>query len=267
MAYRQPMVCADYERLLLVALLCAGCTSESGSELTEASDDSLCTPVDDRLAQDHAQCLEAGGQAEDRPNNCVLKWLEQDDESLFEACMRSGGRLQSETFPFNPPGNGVCALHYPKRGCPCGSGDCPLSEPCGLLAPCPEGYWCDFPDDSCGMGEPMGRCRSSPAYRPDAWAPVCACDGNVAESEGNARHAGHDVDARGGCMAAVGYQQCAARLCVHDEWCSLRGNVGTCEPRQECDACECLSVPEDCSCEEDQVARITVRCAAEEASE
>jgi hypothetical protein len=63
-----------------------------------------------------------------------------------------------------------------------GSTDAGSGKPCGGIAgrQCPAGEWCDYPGDSCGMGDQQGVCRAQDG-NPLACATdfVCGCDGKA----------------------------------------------------------------------------------------
>ena len=67
----------------------------------------------------------------------------------------------------------------------------------GLI--CLEGYYCDWPDDSCGAADATGVCRPVPETCTPVEQPVCGCDGTEHGNACEAAMRGADVDGNGGC--------------------------------------------------------------------
>jgi hypothetical protein len=90
---------------------------------------------------------------------------------------------------------------------------------CGGFAgmACPATHYCDYPDDLCGAADGTGTCQPRPLGCPDPIAmEVCGCDGTVYSIDCDARLAGFDVSALGGCAAPAGQFGCGSRFCAKD---------------------------------------------------
>lgn len=82
--------------------------------------------------------------------------------------------------------------------CDSPDGDCspqPEEQACGVwnLPACPDGQYCDFPDDYCGAADRAGVCTPEPDACYEIYAPVCACDGTTYDNDCMAAAAGVDV--------------------------------------------------------------------------
>jgi hypothetical protein len=116
------------------------------------------------------------------------------------------------------------------RGGSCAGGS--AGQACGSrgLDPCPTGYYCDWPDDSCGAVDAPGECRETPDACIALYLPVCGCDGNTYSNACVASSAGADVQYEGECASAGGQgegETCggiAALLCETGLACDYSGN-------------------------------------------
>ena len=91
----------------------------------------------------------------------------------------------------------------------CNGGPCDGSaagQACGSrgLDPCPAGYYCDWPDDSCGAVDGAGQCRAMPDACIALYDPVCGCDGNTYGNACSASTSGVDVAYAGECTGGGG---------------------------------------------------------------
>ena len=82
---------------------------------------------------------------------------------------------------------------------------------------------CAFTPGLCGKGKRPGACRPRPTECHEARAPVCGCDGKAHGSECEARAAGIDLDANGGCRERIpGWIACGPRYCdAHTSYCEI----------------------------------------------
>jgi hypothetical protein len=69
---------------------------------------------------------------------------------------------------------------------------------------CPDGHYCDYPDDWCGGTDGSGVCRVAEVACPEFYQPTCGCDGEVYGSACAANAAGVDISACQGCSRAAG---------------------------------------------------------------
>jgi hypothetical protein len=76
-----------------------------------------------------------------------------------------------------------------------GTQDGGAGRACGgfIGAICPTGFYCDFPDDSCGFADASGTCEPVPLACPDVEMPVCGCDARRYSNACFAHAAGTDV--------------------------------------------------------------------------
>src|SRR6266545_1242958 len=79
---------------------------------------------------------------------------------------------------------------------------------------CDEAYFCDWEEDSCGVGDQLGTCTLRPTECQPDRSPVCGCDGISYDSPCQAHMAGTDV-AEAICAFVVPRIR-AARAASHD---------------------------------------------------
>ncbi len=79
---------------------------------------------------------------------------------------------------------------------------------------CTASEYCAFEPRLCGKGKRPGTCRPRPAGCRGPYAPVCACDKKIYNSECDALAAGVDLDVTGGCREQVAdWIPCGPKLC------------------------------------------------------
>jgi hypothetical protein len=122
-----------------------------------------------------------------------------------------------------------------RHGCPLL--DCPPPPPpegCGGFAgwTCPVGFFCDFPDDSCGFADALGECRPIPDAWIEIYAPVCGCDGVTYGNEGEAYGNGVDIQHHGPCEMPPPPPpgDCRDTGCPAGSYCDLCWTDYTCIP-------------------------------------
>ena len=117
---------------------------------------------------------------------------------------------------------------------------------------CPEGSYCDYPDDWCGGTDGSGVCRVVEGECPAVDEPTCGCGGEVYSNACAARAAGVDVSAWEQCTPPEGTFACGWTFCQMNEYCrqvsSDTGDAPTfsCSPLPAgCDPatpdCDCLA--------------------------
>jgi hypothetical protein len=133
-------------------------------------------------------------------------------------------------------------------GAPGGSDGAPgggTGVTCGGFAnlKCPDGEYCDFPLNNCGLTDQTGSCKTMPAVCPlIVGAPVCACDGKVHTSTCAAAMAGFDLNASGNCPVASGFFACGYAQCdLATQYCVHEHNAGA------ADSYACVHLPAGCS--------------------
>lgn len=96
---------------------------------------------------------------------------------------------------------------------------------CGGFAQktCPDSEYCDYPDNSCGVADQTGMCRTRPRSCPSDEAPTCGCDNKLYAGACPMQMAGTDFNTSGNCAIergkfACGYTQCdlQTQYCLHD---------------------------------------------------
>jgi hypothetical protein len=129
-------------------------------------------------------------------------------------------------------------------------GPCNAAQLCMLGVPCPEGYVCDYAQNTCGVAGETGVCRKKPENCPimPPCPMLCGCDGRVYCSECEAWAAGTDLGPNDACQPAT---TCGPdRPCAEGEFCDFPpgtcGGAGVCRLRPE--ACPDLWRPV-CGCD------------------
>ena len=122
-----------------------------------------------------------------------------------------GGSSSPSTSDASGPGDDA-----PNDGQPSGSS-------CGGLAhvPCSATEYCDYADNSCGVGELTGTCKPRPDVCPlsaggpaIAATPTCGCDNTIHGGECDTNRDGFDVNAHGACPVPAGSFACGYTQCV-----------------------------------------------------
>jgi len=186
-------------------------------------------------------------------------------ESFVPCCDASGNAVDPicpSGFPECPPGS-----DWPTTG----TGQC-VAQPgaCSPTKPCAADEYCDYADDLCGNGAP-GTCQKRPQGCPFLYAPVCACDGTIADNDCVAYSVkGVDLDSTGSCPAPSGTFACGTAYCtIGSEYCQRAvSDIGgwadsyVCKPLPSgCASCACLK-NETCGqwCEADSTGNLTLTC-------
>ena len=104
------------------------------------------------------------------------------------------------------------------RGGAGGAGGAPgtggAAATCTTINGCPATDFCDFPSNQCA-GTDTGTCVPRPQDCPVSTVKVCACNGNVYDSECAAHAAGVDITNRGTCAPPTGSFSCGPVFCIH----------------------------------------------------
>ena len=143
-------------------------------------------------------------------------------------------------------------------------------ETCGgpAATACAAGFYCDYPDDTCGAAGDTGVCQPLPQGCDDVYEPVCACDGAEYENACTAAVMGFDATTADCTTAepfACGDTECNGGA----EYCSalVPGVPGgstsySCtELPAGCEGCDCLTGPA-CDCMADDEGNPTLTCYA-----
>ncbi|MEE2645499.1 MAG: hypothetical protein VYD19_11250 [Myxococcota bacterium] len=164
-----------------------------------------------------------------------------------------------------PAGDGCNRCTCPESGLRAEATDCTLSvceTECANDAACPDGQYCDFPNDDCGIYGGSGICqprRNDPCDPGGSGA--CGCNGMQGFSSCDLYNAGTDFNRYGGCQIDfIGEDQflCGNQSCdAQTDYCSITMNdvagpdqpefFAACLPRPEGCAqgnCDCLALPE-----------------------
>lgn len=148
---------------------------------------------------------------------------------------------------------------------------------CGGIAhiTCGPTEYCDYTNDSCGVADQTGSCKTRPTACPATTVvPTCACNGKVYAGTCDAFLDGVDLDASGTCPVpsgkfACGYTQCS----LATQYCRREPHTGGAADTFVCaslpsgcgaaPACDCLSA-ERCgnSCGGDARVGLTLTCPA-----
>jgi hypothetical protein len=126
---------------------------------------------------------------------------------------------------------------------------------CGGLAGdiCPDGEFCDYPDNLCGATDGQGVCATIPTMCTEELDPVCGCDGTIHDNPCFSHGAGTDVSNLGNCPVMPGFFTCGPKQCnIASEFCQ---HV-TSDVANEPDSYACTAFADD-AC---QVAVPTCQC-------
>jgi hypothetical protein len=132
------------------------------------------------------------------------------------------------------------------------------AKKCGgkLGKKCKNGYFCEYPEGSCGNGDQMGTCRKVvPLTCAQILDPVCGCDGETYDNACDARRRGRSIAHRGPCDGEG--EPCGgedAVECPNGYWCSYElgscgddGAPGVCRKLVDSPVCAQVLAPV-CSC-------------------
>jgi hypothetical protein len=123
---------------------------------------------------------------------------------------------------------------------------------CGGIAglTCGVGEYCDYGDNSCGVGDGVGTCKVRPQGCPEIYMPVCGCDGMVHGNECEANGAGQDVSDAAQCTAPQGSFGCGHIFCASAQQYCQRGvsdvagipdDFACLDLPAGCSSCQCLA--------------------------
>jgi hypothetical protein len=108
---------------------------------------------------------------------------------------------------------------------------------------CADGFYCDYPANTCGVADEPGTCRIRPLGCDDNYEPVCGCDGEVHGNACDASAAGVDLNDLGGCTAPLDMFGCGHGFCdVGLSYCQIYGSDVAGVPSDHA----CVGVPSGC---------------------
>lgn len=92
-------------------------------------------------------------------------------------------------------GSDCADLYETESACQQGYSQCMLGARCGGWGglACPDGMYCDYPNNSCGAADGTGVCKDAPHACPEVIDEVCGCNNQVYTNECFAHSSGVDV--------------------------------------------------------------------------
>ena len=186
----------------------------------------------DEMCPDNSYCRFVDGECDNaKSGDCVPI-----PEGCFEVWLPVCG-CDGKTY-----GN-ECELQMAKQSL-AADGECEPDDVCGGIQgiPCPDGYYCQYPEGMCNGADFQGKCVAVSQVCPDLWDPVCACNGKTYGNDCELAAAMAQKDYDGECKSD---NQCGGFIglpCPEGHYCQF--DEGTCNWADMMG--ECVQVPGAC---------------------